>query len=57
MPFQSKLIETFYFLKVILEKRWEIDPFVRYRLKISDEKPEEDAEDIFADLVFDLGFD
>jgi len=57
VPFQSKLIETFYFLKVVLEMRWEHDPFVRYRLKISDEKPEEDVEDIFADFALDLGFD
>ncbi|MGD9397213.1 MAG: hypothetical protein PVJ05_12350 [Candidatus Thorarchaeota archaeon] len=56
IPFQSKLIETFYFLKVTLEMRWELDPFVRFRLKISGEKLKEDVEDLFADFAFDLGF-
>jgi hypothetical protein len=57
IPFQSELIETFYFLKVTLEMRWEFDPFVRYRLKISGEILEEEVEDLFTNLVFDLGFD
>ncbi|MFX1605618.1 MAG: sporulation protein [Promethearchaeota archaeon] len=56
VPFQSKLIETYYFLKVVLEMKWTFDPFVRYRLKISGEKPEEETMDIFDDFAFDLGF-
>lgn len=57
VPFQSKLLRTVYFLKVILEMRWEIDPFVICRLKVSGEKPEEEIEDIFEAIVIDLGFD
>ena len=56
VPFRSKLIKTVYYLKVVLEMRWEIDPFVTYELRISGEKPEEEKEDIFDELAMDLGF-
>jgi hypothetical protein len=56
VPFRSKLLKTEYFLKVVLEMRWEIDPFVTYKLRISGKRPEEEEEDIFDDLAIDLGF-
>ncbi|MBY8997930.1 MAG: sporulation protein [Candidatus Thorarchaeota archaeon] len=57
VPFQSKLLRTTYLLKVVLEMRWDLDPFVTYRLKVSGEKPEEEIEDIFEAIAIDLGFD
>jgi len=56
VPFKSRFIKTEYFLKVILEMRWEIDPFVTYALRISGERPEEEEEDIFDVLAMDLGY-
>jgi hypothetical protein len=44
-------------LKVVLEMKWELDPFVTYRIKISGEKPEEEVEDILDAMAIDLGFD
>ncbi|NHI88317.1 MAG: hypothetical protein EAX87_02270 [Candidatus Thorarchaeota archaeon] len=57
VPFKSKLIATTYFLKVVLEMRWEIDPFVNIPVRISGEKPDEDVDDIFDSIAYDLGFD
>ena len=47
---------TSYYLKIVLELKWASDPFVTFKIKISGEKPEEKAEDIFDDLAIDLGF-
>ena len=55
-PFKSKLHNTVYFLKVVLEMKWELDPFVQYGLKVSGEKPEEEVKDILDAIAFDLGF-
>ncbi|MHA2148510.1 MAG: hypothetical protein ACXAAN_07695 [Candidatus Thorarchaeota archaeon] len=57
VPFQSKLLKTEYMLKVVLEMKWELDPFVTYRIKISGEKPEKEVEDILDAMAIDLGFD
>lgn len=57
VPIQSKLLRTEYFLKVVLEMKWELDPFVTFQLKISGENPEEEVEDIFEAIAIDLGFD
>lgn len=56
VPFKSKLLRTSYLLRVVLEMRWELDPFVTYRLKVSGEKPEEEVDDIFEAIAMDLGF-
>lgn len=56
VPFKSKLMATSYYLKIVLELKWASDPFVTFKIKISGEKPEEKAEDIFDDLAIDLGF-
>jgi hypothetical protein len=56
VPFRSKLLETSYYLKVILEMRWEIDPFVTHKIKISGEKPETEGDDILDDIPLDFGF-
>ncbi len=57
VPFKSKLLRTAYLLRVVLEMRWELDPFVTFRLKVSGEKTEEEIEDIFDAIAIDLGFD
>ena len=57
VPLKSKLIATTYFLKVVLEMRWELDPFVNIPVRISGEKSDEDADDIFDSIAYDLGFD
>ena len=57
VPFKSKLIATTYFLKIVLEMRLALDPFVNIPVRISGEKPDEDVDDIFDSIAFDLGFD
>jgi hypothetical protein len=56
IPFRSKLMHTAYYLKVVLEMTWEIDPFVTYKLRVSGEQPEEEVDDIFEDIAMDFGF-
>ena len=56
VPFRSKLLRTSYSLKVVLEMKWEIDPFVTCRIKISGERPEDEVEDILDAIAIDLGF-
>ena len=56
VPFISKLIGTTYFLKAILETRWEFDPYVNIPVRISGEKQVEEDEDLFDAISYDLGF-
>jgi hypothetical protein len=56
VPFKSKLIATTYFLKVVLEKRWEFDPYVNIPVRISGEKQVKEDEDLFDAISYDLGF-
>ena len=56
VPFKSKLIATSYFLKIVLEMRWALDPFVNIPLRISGEKHVEEDEDLFDAIAYDLGF-
>ena len=57
VPFRSKLITTTYFLKVTLETRWALDPYIKIPVRISGEKPDEDVDDIFDSIAYDLGID
>ncbi|KXH73524.1 MAG: hypothetical protein AM326_10615 [Candidatus Thorarchaeota archaeon SMTZ-45] len=56
VPFESKLVRTSYFLKVVLEMKWELDPNVSFKIRISGEKPEETVNDILESIELDLGF-
>ncbi|MFW9787658.1 MAG: hypothetical protein ACFFE2_11420 [Candidatus Thorarchaeota archaeon] len=56
VPFSSRLLSTSYFLRIVLEMRWEIDPFVTFQLKVSGETPKEEVEDVLDSLAFDFGF-
>jgi hypothetical protein len=56
VPFKSRLLATSFYLKVVLEMRWELDPEVKYQLDVSGEKPGEEVEEILNSTTFDLGF-
>jgi hypothetical protein len=56
VPFQSKLLRTSYFLRVVLEMKWDFDPDVTYQIKVSGKEREEEVEDILDTIGFDLGF-
>jgi len=56
VPIQSKLLRTSFFLRVVLEMKWDFDPDVTYRIKVSGEKIEEETENILDSIAFDFGF-